>query len=280
MQSNGTILSGRQLEVISQHHVVVGISLDGPPDINEKTRGKSDLVLGNIQKLKVPGCFGGVLCVINKHNYSHMKEILAFLENRGIYWLVANFVHTVGRGELLDPLQPNEILSAFLGIYEYTKESAGRGVLEANMASSLNRFMRPPSLQDFKDILICSYPFCGGGITTVYCDIHGILYPCGCSVNKSFSLGYINSLDEDAFFNRVTMFHTKSPKYSEKCRNCSAARICAFGCPAFDFSDPVTEASRCAATQMFYSFLLEQKTTTIGTIVQNMRSRINERRGH
>ena len=260
--------------------MIVGVSLDGPPQINEISRGGSDLVLGNIKKLKASRCFGGVICVINKHNYNRMKEVLTFLETEGIHWLVANPFHTVVRGKLLDSFQPDEILSAYLGIYEYIEESAGRGGFEANMAATVTRFIQPPSPQDFKDILICSHPFCGGGITIVYCDIHGTLYPCGCACNKSFSLGYINSLDEDNLFNQVRLFHTQSPKYSEKCHSCDAARICTFGCPAFDFIDPITEASRCTATQMFYAFLLGQRVKTIRNIAKNIRSRINERRGY
>ena len=116
MQSNGTVLTGEKLDVITRHGVVVGVSLDGPPIINEMSRGETSQVLGNIEKLEATKCFGGVICVINKHNYDHMEEVLAFFETRGIYWVVANPVHTVGKGRTLDPLAPNEILAAYLGI--------------------------------------------------------------------------------------------------------------------------------------------------------------------
>ncbi len=280
MQSNGTVLPPEKLDVMIRHRVLVGVSLDGPPRINEMSRGKTDLVLGNIEKLRESQCFGGAICVINKHNHSRITEVLAFLEALGIYWLVANPVHAAGRGRILDMLGPGEIFAAYVGIYEYLERTLGEAVLEANMAMTLTRFLQSPSLRDFEDILICSHPICGGGITMVFCDINGVLYPCGCSGHGAFALGSVDSVDDGTFVNRVGEFHTKPPKYFSECQLCDAAQICTFGCPAFDPLDPSTEASICTATRMLHSFLQQQDKHTIQVIVNNMQGRIHERRGY
>ena len=273
MQSNATSLDAEKLDLIRKHNIVTGTSLDGPPDINEKTRGKTNLVMENILRLKEARAFGGVICIVNENNYHKVAEILEFFEEQQIFWVAVNIVYSIGRGRNLVPLNAHKVFSAYEGIYNYLENTKGKKVVEGNMAEKLNRYIHPPSLTDFKQKLICNYPFCGGGITAILCDSEGDLYPCGCAnATTQFLLGNVNSLDEQAFMDRIHRFHEKSNKYNEECRLCDAARICNFGCPGFKAIDNLTDESECRATKMFYAFLKKRDQQVIQEIVQNLRT--------
>lgn len=271
MQSNCTLLDDEKADLIKEYHIIVGSSLDGPPQINDLSRKKGELVLKNIQKLKKAECFGGVICVINRHNYNRMTEVMKFFEKEDILMTSAVISYSVGRGESLLPLSSDMIFLAHKGIFDYLEETGGRGTVEGNMAAKLSRYISPPHSEDFTEILICSHPFCGGGITTIMCSTEGDLYPCGCSVcSPQTLLGNLNSMSTEVFIHRVKKFHEKESKYFEECANCGAARICRFGCPTFSSIDVKTTESECQANKQFYSFLKQGEYSVIREIVKSL----------
>ena len=104
MQSCATLLDAERLDLIKSYNIIIGTSLDGPPEINEKTRGKTELVMDNIVRLKDVGCFGGVICTANQYNYDRITDVLQFFEEREIFWVAVNIVYSIGRGHNLIPL--------------------------------------------------------------------------------------------------------------------------------------------------------------------------------
>jgi radical SAM protein with 4Fe4S-binding SPASM domain len=140
------------------------------------------------------------------------------------------------------------------------------------MAEKLERYVHPLSLTDVKEKLMCNNPFCGGGITAIICDSKGDLYPCGCAnMTTQWLLGNVDTLDEQAFLDRIYKFHEKGSKYYEECRLCNASCICNFGCPGFRTIDGRTDETECHATKMFYSFLREKDQRIVVDIVQSLR---------
>jgi uncharacterized protein len=272
MQSCATFLDADRLDLIKSYNINIGTSLDGPPEINEKTRGKTELVLDNIVRLKDIGCFGGVICTANQYNYDRIAEVLQFFEEREIFWVAVNIVYSLGRGCNLIPLSADKIFTVYQGVYNYLKQTRGKRVVEANTASRLDKYVYPPSSTDYRERLSCNHPICGGGVTLVLCDADGELYPCGCAnMTTQFRLGNVNSLDEQAFMDQIYLFHTKSRKHDEKCQSCEAAQICNFGCTGFRALDSVTDVSECHATKMFHSLLKRSDQEVIREIVQNLR---------
>lgn len=270
MQSNCTLLDDEKLNLIKEYNIIVGTSLDGPSYINDLSRKKSEIVLKNIQKLKEIKCFGGVICVINKYNYDKMNEVMKFFEEEDIS-ASAVVSYSVGSGKSLTPLNSEMIFLANKGIFDYLEETNGKGIIEGNMASKLYRYINPLSLKDFKEILICSHPFCGGGITTIMCDTEGNLYPCGCCIcDHRTVIGNLNYISDDVFIQRIKKFHEKDYKYFKQCAKCDASRICLFGCPAFSFIDIDTTESECMANKQFYQFLKQKDHFVVRNIVNNL----------
>jgi len=273
MQSCATVLDSERLDLIEKYNIVIGTSLDGPPEINEKSRGKTKLVMDSIRKLKEVGCFGGVICTANEYNYDKIPEVLQFFEEHEIFWVAVNIVYSIGRGQNLNPLSAKKVFLVYNGIYNYLERTKGKMVVEANMAARLDKYIYPPSLTDFKEKLSCNHPICGGGITLVLCDSTGDLYPCGCAnMTDQFRLGNVNLLNDNYFMDQIYAFHAKSRKHDEKCHSCHAAQICNFGCTGFRAIDKVTDASECHATKMLHSFLAKKDIEAIQEIVHNLRT--------
>lgn len=273
LQSNLTFLDDERLNLIKKYHIVTGTSLDGLPYINEKTRGKSDLVLKNITKLKEVGCFGGVICTVNEYNYNNVTEILEFFEEQGILWVAFNIVYSIGRGCNLSPLSKDKIFLVLKQIYDYTEKTKGNKVIEGNMAERLIKYVYPHSSTDFKEMLMCNHPYCGGGINIILCDAKGDLYPCGCSnMTTEFRLGNINLLNVKDYMKTTRKFHTKDKKYHEECCDCNAAQICNFSCTGFQAIDNETAEAECGATKKFFSYLKRREDEVIAEIVQNLRT--------
>ncbi len=94
MQSNGTLLTKKHLDVFKRHRMTVGISLDGYKEANDRhrldKRGKStfDKVVNSIKLLCSPEykeVFGGVLCVLDINNSP--KKMYDFFKNLNIPFL-------------------------------------------------------------------------------------------------------------------------------------------------------------------------------------------------
>lgn len=273
MQSNLTLLDDEKLDLMKKYQIVTGTSLDGPPHLSDITRGKSDAVLANIPRLEAAGCFGGVICTINKHNYDKTGQILKFFEAKGIFWVAFNIMYRIGKGRNLASLSADEVFSAYKQIYDYLENTKGKKVIEGNMAERLVKYVFPHGLKEYKEMLMCNHPFCGGGITLAICDAKGDLYPCGCSnMTTQFRLGNVDDIDEETYISAVRKFHTKDKRYHEECCQCDSVRICNFSCTGFRTIDGLTAESECKATKMLYAYLRKKEERVISEIVQNMRS--------
>lgn len=70
IQTNGTLVDDRWIEVFRRHQIVVGVSLDGPPDVNDRLRvdhhgrGTYDAVVRGIERLQAGGVPVSILSVI------------------------------------------------------------------------------------------------------------------------------------------------------------------------------------------------------------------------
>jgi uncharacterized protein len=273
MQSNLTILDDRKIDLMKKYQIVTGTSLDGPPHLSDITRGKSGIVLANIPKLKAAGCFGGAICTINKHNYDKIDQILEFFETEEIFWVAFNVMYRIGRGRNLAPLSADEVFLAYKQIYDYLENTKGKRVVEGNMAERLIKYVYPHGSKEYKEMLMCNHPFCGGGITLAICDAQGDIYPCGCSnMTAQFRLGNVDEINEETYITTIRKFHAKSEKYHAECSLCDAVRICNFSCTGFKTLDGLTAESECRATTMLYSYLRKKEDLVISEIVQNMRS--------
>lgn len=269
MQSNCLSLSDEYLDLFREYDIKVGTSLDGFPELNNKTRQNGEQALQNILKIKKLGILGGVIAIINKNNCNYIRPMLDFFESHNLMNVCFNILYCVGSGKNLNPLDELEIFNLYREIYIYLNETKGERVIERNVIFMLRKFLQPLTSSEHLLHLSCYSPFCHAGITNIICDMSGNLFPCGCSDIDVYKLGSIFDLNDDAATNALLHLHHKNSKYEKICSFCEANTICSFGCPAFSNEDKATESHRCKATKEFYLFLRAEQKSRISEILAN-----------
>jgi uncharacterized protein len=94
LQTNGIALDDTWVKFLKEHHFHVGLSIDGPRELHDtyrKTRnGKStfDLVMAAARKLSEAEVPFAALCVVNRANAKHPKEVYRFLVDELGTWRV------------------------------------------------------------------------------------------------------------------------------------------------------------------------------------------------
>jgi uncharacterized protein len=88
-QTNGTLLDERWGTFLKKNDFLVGLSIDGPPELHDRYRvdkgGKSthDKVLRGLQVLKDHGVEFNTLTVVNRRNCKHPREVYRYLREIG-----------------------------------------------------------------------------------------------------------------------------------------------------------------------------------------------------
>ena len=95
LQTNGTLITEEFLKGLKKYKVGIGISIDGPIEINDKLRGQTSKVLDTLEKLSKLDIKIGVTITLSRYNYSSLSRLLI---------LLAQFpcINLIG----LDPLRP------------------------------------------------------------------------------------------------------------------------------------------------------------------------------
>jgi uncharacterized protein len=94
LQTNGTLLTEEWAAFLKQHHFVVGLSCDGPKELHDHyrvTKGGQpthDKVMAAARLLKQHGVPYNGLCVVNRENARHPKDVYRFLTRELGVWRV------------------------------------------------------------------------------------------------------------------------------------------------------------------------------------------------
>lgn len=89
LQTNGILLNDRWAEFLKEHHFLVGVSIDGPPElhdcfrVNKSGRATFDSVMAGIGYLKKHGVDFNTLTVVHRRNSCHPREVYRFLREAG-----------------------------------------------------------------------------------------------------------------------------------------------------------------------------------------------------
>jgi serine-type anaerobic sulfatase-maturating enzyme len=87
MQTNGTLLSDDWCAFLAEHRFLVGISIDGPPELHDayrvdkKGRPTFDRVLAGLKRLQAHHVDINVLCTVNATNQHHPLEVYRFFRD-------------------------------------------------------------------------------------------------------------------------------------------------------------------------------------------------------
>jgi uncharacterized protein len=262
IQTNATLLTDEWCAFLTENGFLVGVSLDGPPAVNDAFRvdhrGRStfDAVMRGVRLLQKHGVDFNILCTVHAANQDLGAEVYRFFRDEAkVDWL--QFIPIVVR------MPDGGVSAESVGAEQYGQflcdvfdEWAAHGIgqmfiqdMEVAVGAWLNR---PPG--------ICLHaPVCGRNVAMEH---NGDVYSCDHFVDPEHLLGNIHeaSLSELVFSEEQRRFgESKETGLSDECRSCEFLFACRGGCIKDRFVDaPDGGAPRnylCAGYRRFFGHI-------------------------
>jgi MoaA/NifB/PqqE/SkfB family radical SAM enzyme len=217
MQTNGTRLTEERLNFLTSLGICVGISCDGPPEINNTYRQAGKQVEKAIQLMLSRKKGFGMVLVLSRANCFRMTEVMEYFHGLGVPGFRLNFLQPQGLGLEHTLLSGEEMFSGVKSIFDHMA-ATDCAVLEDTVKILVSRYAFGRSKNPG---LSCWELQCQAGRTYCAVNLHG------------------------------------KDKWYVRCFGCKAHRICSLSCPTSHFNEPKYRDSECEYIRKFYVYLHE-----------------------
>ena len=233
LQTNAILLDKDWCNLFRQYQWLLGVSLDGPEEINDRfrfnkeKRGTWKRVMESVELLQAEKVEFNVLCVLSQANVEKPRELYKFYQSAGIDNL--QFIPLAEFAPDGTPLP-----------YTITPRQCGRFLCEVfELWWPDRRKMRIRVFDNIAEALAGQKP---GNCTMhetcdsyVVVEYNGDVYPCDFFVESGWKLGNVNldSWGEIARRTRRYSFASKKTIAHPECQVCEYQSICHGGCPKF-----------------------------------------------
>lgn len=228
VQTNGTLITEKWIELFEEFDVDVGISVDFPPEYHDSIRksitGEEtfDSVVSNVKDLQERGCPSvGVLTVITSRNIAYLTDLYTFFRNEQIPF--RPIFYFPDHGPDTDPLvaSPTGLADGLIGMFDawYQDEHPAEVALFRDIVDG---FFKGENR---------SCTFSGRCSECFGIDTGGDIYVCDRFSNADFRIGNILADDIRVVIRSsvVAMFRKRS-SLVEECKDCEWFRYCHGGC--------------------------------------------------
>jgi uncharacterized protein len=233
LQTNGVLLDDNWAQLFAAYHWLLGVSLDGPEEINDRYRfnkagrGTWKQVIRAIEVLQRRKVDFNILCVLSQANVDQPRELYRFYKSLGV-----DNVQFIPLAEFHPDGSPMP--------FTITPEQYGKFLVEMfDLWWPERRKMRIRFFDNIAEALAGMKP----GSCTMHetCDSYvvveynGDVYPCDFFVESGWKLGNItlDSWSEIARRARRYQFAQKKTLEHPDCVVCEYQSICHGGCPKF-----------------------------------------------
>lgn len=244
IQTNATLITDEWARFLAEEGFLVGVSVDGPPDIHDAhrvtKRGEptSEAVLAGLERLLAAGVDVNILCVVNRLNSTRPREVYDYLLGLGVRHLQliplvepappsgpAYEEALAGVGVSPRSVLPDDFGSFLLRIFEvWLRRDVGSVFVQTFEETLTMGAGLPPSLCVFTEE-------CGRGLALEH---NGDVFSCDHFVEPAHRLGNIAEIPlaeladgpKQEGFGRSK--RTTLPAY---CRACDVRRYCNGECP-------------------------------------------------
>jgi len=233
IQTNGTLITDEHIKLFTEFNVGVGISVDGPGELNSHRRGNSILSTEEgtnrtqwaIEELCRKGRPPGLIVTIHEGNAGSAKKILTLLawfrelESIGVNWINLHVLEDEANVEGL-AMSNERMIFAFTTIYEWSKDHK----IEFQPFSDIRRLL----LQSDVNKVSCIWNNCDPQTTAA---VHGIS-PDGtrsnCGRTNKDGVNWVKA-DTPGFERYLALYHT--PQEFGGCADCRFFSLCRGQCP-------------------------------------------------
>ena len=234
IQTNGTLITREWAAFFKKFNFLVGVSLDGPEEINDRKRvtrsgkGSFQAIRSGIQHLKNAQVEFNILTVIHEQNVCAAKEILAFFEEEGFRYIQFIPCMDFTSQEISHP-----------GSYSISPQQYGDFLCDVFDVWYNDGY---PTFSDrFFDNMLSVYLHLGNQVCTfqkecpktLTMEKNGDAYPCDFFIHEDYKLGNA-SVDRLVELQRQlarSSFQYLKPDLPDSCHRCEFLHLCHGGCP-------------------------------------------------
>ncbi|MFP7298878.1 anaerobic sulfatase maturase [Neobacillus niacini] len=234
LQTNGTLLNDEIAQFLKKYNFLVGVSLDGPKEINDARRitgsgsGSFDRVMHGIDYLRKHEVDFNILTVIHENNVNKAKELMEFYQREKFTFV--QFIpcmdfraqETDAKGEYL--ITPEEY-GAFLC------EAFDIWYNDGNPITSVRFFDNMLNVYVHREAELCVHrKSCP---KTLILEQNGDAYPCDFFINDQYKIGNVGTDSLVDILNSPVYedFLKLKPNLPKQCQSCQYIDLCHGGCP-------------------------------------------------
>lgn len=272
IQTNGTLISMAVAEELKALRVALGVSLDGPPAVNDLLRPikggepSTMAVINGLQNLGAVGVKVGLTAVLTKESTAYLPrlvELAAYLGN--VHGIALDLLRPMGRGLVNKTLSPSPELLA-----QQVKAALYRSAELAAWGAPLVRFREVERLKYQLRHKVARKHYCyatTGQSLVVMPD--GSVYPCSSLAGTpSFYLGKVTfyGFSLSQALSEVPLLQ-RTVDELKGCRSCLDNWLCGGGClaRAYAYSGQTDHSysGDCQLKKIFLEYVREAEKTTV-----------------
>jgi uncharacterized protein len=262
LQTNATLIDEPFAAHLAQYNFLVGVSLDGPPEVHDFYRkyadgsGTHSDVLNGIENLRSQGVDFNILTLVSRANVDRPEEIYNYLKGRGfMHQQYIECVEFGDAGELMPYSTNGREWGEFLcRIFDEWKKEDTRTVSIRLFDSIVYKLVTGESNvctmgTDCRQYFMVEY--------------NGDIYPCDFYAEPELKLGNISSAgwQEMAESGVYRNFGKRKGQLNEACLNCEFLSLCAGDCVKNRCGrgkNPDGLSALCEGWKQFYSHALPE----------------------
>lgn len=269
VQTNATIIDLKMAMRLKHLNIGIGVSFDGPPDVNDNLRpffdgkGSTTDTITGLQHLRTVGIRTGLTCVLSADNVKELPrlvELVSYLGN--IEGITFDVLRPIGR-------------SMNSGVKQADPESAAKYVRAALLKADEIAYYGGKKVK-FREVEQIKHLFSTKKIRRHHCYFdtsqmlvvtpEGDVYPCPSLTDPEFYLG--NIMDQN--FDEELATNLRKAKrlipYPDRCSTCPVRWICGGPCLAqvyaYRNSSDKINLTACAIKKAFIDYVVEKYKST------------------
>lgn len=245
LQTNGTLINQKLIELIKQLNINIGISVDGISDDTNNARVYKDnlpstnTVLRNIEKLKENDISLGIFSVLTTYNAKHMLKMVQYFVTEGITSFVINPLVLWGSAQNKKSFMATEeqVYEMYRELIDWIgKYNLGNKKNEKVIERNLHWWYKAMS-EGVKGYM-CNCSPCGAGIQTIAIGPTGKVYICDQFFGDTkFLLGDISAfrLEKIVRMGKDKIEQLRNIYSINICKECQWRFVCSGGCTAASY---------------------------------------------
>ncbi|MFC1607462.1 anaerobic sulfatase maturase [Candidatus Latescibacterota bacterium] len=279
LQTNGILIDDTWAEFLAEYRFLVGLSLDGTPEIHDSNRVDSrnnptfNRVVKAAETLRRHGVEFNILCMISDRSETHGEEIYRRLTGMGFDHL--QFIPCVEHDQESGVPSPHNVSARGYG--QFMSDVFDRWYEGDVGKVSVRTFESLVALLTGSEHLsICNMR--GQCHHYLVVEKEGDVYPCDFFVSPESYIGNICETPLEKLFmsGKIMSFSRMKSDYPAVCLECSFLSLCRGGCPKDRFCAGKgkygTESAICEGMKLFFSHTRDRLGQLAGTVRQNQRT--------